>query len=211
MHMVKVLCSGLLVACMDCRAEIVDYNDLVERMIVACRAPSILLSDGFTNELVSYRAMQTNVWNQCVADIALSVAMMQRFDKHMDMEAYERHRQLSSNVFHSTLIPVDSWIHYAGAFEYVSGLNVGGEYEKGFEITTNQLRRLSEVSPDMGSTNYWMALMTFEGCTNATAEDIFKLNAAAEMLRQERQEEVGAYTNSLPETLIRQFNEELLQ
>ena len=41
------------------------YNELISSTIQACDTPELLLTESFTNDVVGYRAVCTNVHEQC--------------------------------------------------------------------------------------------------------------------------------------------------
>ena len=179
------------------------YEDLISRTITALGNIELLTSPSFTNEVSAFRIDHSDVQSQYASQVAESFALLWRFEGEGDLNALERQICLASNVAHSAYLPVDSWLHVTGEFAYLCGLNARGRSEEGFVVTTNALKRMTDNPPNMSTTNFWMAVMAREGCTNVSPQSVFQMNAALEMLRQRRFDEVAVYTNSLPLGLLR--------
>lgn len=188
-------------------ASIDCYDELISRTAAACNDQT-LFSSSFTNDLVRYRNATTNMHERCVADLAISLFCMHRYDKCLDTDALMMHNTLVSNVFYNASISSDSWIRYAAGFEYVNGLNIDGNSE-GLVITTNLVASATSSSPNMATPNFWDAMMNMADCPGATVLDVFRLNAAIELYEKGEYYELGTYTNALPSRIYQYYLEEI--
>lgn len=189
------------------------YSELISETIQACESPDILLSSAFTNNVMEYRFRSTNAHEQCAADLALAISLMHRMD-HDEMcvsneECFRYHQCLVSNVVYCAGLNAGSWIKYAAAAEYMTGLNFGCNEDASFVLATNMVAEIDRHPPDMGATNYWASMSSWMRSPNESLQTVFRLNAAIWLSERNRMEEVEAYTNSLPESAIGIFLEEL--
>ncbi len=192
-----------------CLATADDLGSIVALAIDACNSREMLLESSFTNRVELFRNETTNVEERCAADLALAVSAMQRYDEYGDIRSFDLHQRLVSNLVFSCEMPDTSWVRYAAAFEYSCGLNSDGRNQAGFYVATNHLSRMSAFPPDMTQTNFWSGIMHLERCGDMDMESAFRVLAAVELARQGRLAELGAYTNSLPESALAVFEEEV--
>ena len=185
-----------------------DLGSIVALAIDACNSREMLLESSFTNRVELFRNETTNMEERCAADLALAVSAMQRYDEYGDIRSFDLHQRLVSNLVFSCEMPDTSWVRYAAAFEYSCGLNADGRNQAGFYVATNHLSRMSAFPPDMTQTNFWSGIMHLERCGDMDMESAFRVLAAVELARQGRLAELGAYTNSLPESALAVFEEE---
>lgn len=186
--------------------EIATYNDLITATISACDDPEVLLVDAFTNEVARYGISCSNMQGKCAADLALAIALMHRMENDErsagNRFAFEQHQNLVSNIVACAALGEGSWIRYAAAVEYIAGLNEDNHQDAGFALSTNMLTQIDSFPPDMGQTNYWGAMSRWMRCTNETLAVVFRMNAAIWLGDQNRMQEFGALTNSLPASAI---------
>ncbi len=190
-----------------------NYNELISKVIRACENPRLLLTTAFTNEVMTYRAMCTDEQSQCAADLALAVSLMHRMEHDEACvardECFRLHQVLVSNIVHSASLDVGSWLRYAAAVEYLTGLNYGNQRDAVFHLSTNMVARMARHPPNMGVTNYWNAMSIWMECPNETLSTVFCLNAAIWLSEHNRVEEIMPLTNSLPDRAIRLLQDEL--
>lgn len=190
-----------------------NYNELISSVIRACENPRLLLTAAFTNDVTAYRASCTNEEGRCAADLALALSLMQRMDQGESDGArdacFRLHQTLVSNVAFSSGLEIGSWIRYAAAVEYLTGLNCGGQRDAVFTLSTNMVAKIARHPPNMGETNYWNAMSNWMRSPNETLSTVFRLNAAIWLAERNRQEEIVPLTNSLPVRAIHLLREEL--
>lgn len=190
-----------------------DYNELIAKVSRSCENPRLLLTAAFTNEVMAYRAICTDVQGRCAADLALAVSLMQRMDSDEAAVAsdacFSLHQSLVSNIVHSSGLDAGSWIRYAAAAEYMTGLNYGNRQDAAFILSTNMVSEIAQHPPNMGETNYWNAMSAWMRSPNETLETVFRLNAAVWLAERNRIDEMVPLTNSLPVRAIRLLREEL--
>ena len=189
------------------------YNELISSTIQACDTPELLLTESFTNDVVGYRAVCTNVHEQCAADLTLAISLMHRVEHDEgcvgNNACFLRHQSLVSNIVYHTGLAAGVWIRYAAAVEYMSGLNYDNQQVTSFILSTNMLAKIEAQSPDMGVSNYWMSMSRWMKIPNETLPTVFRLNAAIWLAEHNRGEEVGAFTNSLPVSAINMFLDDI--
>lgn len=190
-----------------------NYNDMIARASRSFENPRLLLTAAFTNEVMAYRAICTDVQGRCAADLALAVSLMQRMDSDEAAVAsdacFSLHQSLVSNIVHSSGLDAGSWIRYAAAAEYMTGLNYGNRQDAAFILSTNMVSEIAQHPPNMGETNYWHAMSIWMRSPDETLETVFRLNAAVWLAERNRLDEMVPLTNSLPVRAIRLLREEL--
>lgn len=189
------------------------YDELISATIQACNAPQTLLTTSFTNEVMGYRASCADAQGQCAADLALAISLMHRMDHDeacaSDDAIFQEHQRLVSGVTQCVGLPAGSWIRYAAAAEYMTGLNDGNRQEDSFALSTNMVARIAVNPPDMGVTNFWAAMSNWMKSPNETMETVFRLNAAIWLAEHNRMAEIVSLTNSLPSSAIGIFLDEI--
>lgn len=189
------------------------YDELISATIQACNAPQILLTTSFTNEVMGYRASCADAQGQCAADLAMAISLMHRMDHDetcaSDDAIFREHQRIVSGVTQCDGIPAGSWIRYAAAAEYITGLNEGNRQEDSYALSTNMVARIAANPPDMGVTNFWAAMSNWMKSPNETMETVFRLNAAIWLAEHNRTAEIVGLTNSLPSSAIGIFLDEM--
>lgn len=190
-----------------------DYDQLISATICACDSPDLLLLPAFTNDVQVYRIGCSNSVGRCAADLSTSISLMHRLDHDEECvgndACFRRHQELVSNIVDCAGLEEGSWIRYAAAVEYMTGLNYNNQKERAYALSTNMIERIIVRPPEMESTNYWKSMSRWMGCSNETFLTVFRLNAAIWCAENGRNEEATELTNSLPVSAVEIFRDEL--
>lgn len=190
-----------------------DYNEFISKVGWACRNPRLLLTTSFTNDVMAYRASCSNAQRQCAADLAFAISLMRRMDGDeacvANAECFRRHQSLVSNIVYRSDIDASSWIRYAAAIEYMTGLNYGNQHDVAFCLSTNMAAKIALRPPDMSVTNFWDSMSNLLESPNETLSTVFRLNAAVWLAEHNRIGEIASFTNSLPTSAINIFLDEM--
>ena len=190
------------------------YDEFISMVSRSCGDPSCLLTTTFTNDVITYRMACSNTQGQCAADLALAISLMHRMD-HDDAcvasdECFMYHQRLVSNIVYCSGLEADSWIRYASAVEYMSGLNYGNQQDAAFRLSTNMVAKITSCPPNIGVTNYWDAMSSWMKSPHETLLTVFRLNAAIWLVEHNCKEEIVPLTNSLPASAINILQDELI-
>lgn len=190
-----------------------EYNEFISRVSMSCANPGLLLTAAFTNDVITYRATCTNSPGQYAADLALAISLMHRMDCDeacvANDEHFRRHQNLVSNIVYCSDLGVASWIRYAAAVEYMTGLNYGNQQDMAFSLSTNMVAKIVLYPPDMAVTNFWNSMTIWMKSPNETLATVFRSNAAIWLAEHNRTEEMVSFTNSLPASAINILQDEL--
>ena len=204
----SVLVCAAVVCCVHA-ADTLTYDEMVTMAIGACTHRERLLSASFTNSLVRFSSVSTNTQEKSAAELALALALKERYDRALDCPAFDLSQQMSSNIAFGVVLPDDCWVKYAAAFDYMRGLNADGRERDGFVLSTNMVSRLADITPNMSVTNFWNGILSMERCAPMSFASAFKLNAAMDLARRGEWSALYSYTNSLPRECMQVFQEEL--
>lgn len=189
-------------------AAINTYHELISRTSSACNNRA-LFNEAFTNDVARYKALTSDEERGGVADLAVSLFLMNKYDRELDIAALVYHNTLTSNILYNASIANDSWIKYAAGVEFINGLNVDGDRITSFALTTNLIARAASQAPQMESPNFWEGLMVFHNCSGATVLDVLRLNAAIELPEEGNYSQLSTYTNALPRPIYQYYMEEV--
>lgn len=190
-----------------------NYDEFISGICQSCENPSHLLTVAFTNNVITYRASNTNLHVQCAADLALAISLMHRMDRDeaccANDECFAHHQSLVSNIVYCVGLEEGAWVRYAAAAEYMAGLNYGNQEDAAFVLSTNMIERIMACPPNMGQTNYWNSMSVLMKNPQESLLSVFRLNAAVWLAEHNRLEEIVPLTNSLPESAMAIFHDEL--
>lgn len=189
-------------------AAINTYHELISRTSSACNNRA-LFNEAFTNDVTRYKLQTSDEDKRGAADLAISLFLMNEYDKELNTMALATHNSLVSNILNNASIANDSWIKYAAGIELINGLNIDGNKTRSYDLTTNLIGRAISQIPRMESPNFWEGLMVFHNCSGATVLDVLRLNAAIELHEEGNYSQLSTYTNALPRPIYQYYMEEV--
>ena len=175
-------------------------DELMNMVLAACRSPSLFLDSTYTNRVACFRRESVDAESRSLADVAMAFSLLHEIREGELLSggsSLAQCQNLTSNVFYSAEIGVDSWLRWIAGVQYLCALNLADLDQTGFVVTTNALSRLEAVSLAGNDHALWSAFCGYMCKTNISICEVYKLNAALSLAHAGRMSEAAQYTNNL--------------
>ena len=141
------------------------------------------------------------------ARLGLSIAFLEIFESSMEDGLYKTGLNIVTNVLDSPSCPMTAWQRYAGMSILCDYLNFNADYAESFAISTNAIALIDSFNPILESPNYWLPLTQYDGIPGASLRESFQVNATGACIMSGNFEDVSIFTNSLPQGIMEQLLE----
>lgn len=199
---VSVCIVATVLACFSSQAEIESYSDLVDSISNALQNKELFHDPSFTNEVVAFAGSTTNGLHSVTAMLGLSLAFLEIAESSMEDSLYVTGLDAVTNALQSPFCPTTAWQRYAGMSILCDYLNYDAKYAESFEVSTNAIALIDSCNPNLESPNFWAALTQFDNIPGASLREAFQINAAGSRIMSGVFEDVGVFTNGLPQNIM---------
>lgn len=189
-------------ACFSGHAEIESYPELVDMISNALQNKELLCDPSFTNEVVAFAGSTTNELHSVTAMMGLSLAFLEIAQSSMEDSLYITGLDVVTNALQSPSCPMAAWQRYAGMSILCDYLNYDAEYAESFEVSTNAIALIDSCQPNLESPNFWAALTQYDDIPGASLREAFQINAAGARIMSGVFDDVGVFTNGLPQNIM---------